>query len=116
PLLRASSHLPVSRDILLFRFLDFPLRSRHAGCSNKRVASTGESAGALAIGQAGMAYRIEYMPIALDHQSEVRIMKTMDVADATGSLCQDACELDQEPLVLTEKGQPIAAIDGPLVG
>jgi antitoxin (DNA-binding transcriptional repressor) of toxin-antitoxin stability system len=37
-------------------------------------------------------------------------MKTMDVSQATNSLGQYARELEQEPLVLTERGHAIAAL------
>jgi antitoxin (DNA-binding transcriptional repressor) of toxin-antitoxin stability system len=37
-------------------------------------------------------------------------MKTIDVSQATGSLGEYARALDCEPLVLTDGGQPIAAL------
>jgi antitoxin (DNA-binding transcriptional repressor) of toxin-antitoxin stability system len=37
-------------------------------------------------------------------------MKTIDITNATAPLSQYARELDQEPLVLTDGNQPIAAL------
>ena len=37
-------------------------------------------------------------------------MKSIDVSQATGSLGQYARELDREPLILTDGGEPIAAL------
>jgi PHD/YefM family antitoxin component YafN of YafNO toxin-antitoxin module len=37
-------------------------------------------------------------------------MKTMELAAATGPLSQYARELDEEPLVLTDSGHPVAAL------